>query len=348
MRKNLNEATLWSKYIYEWIDCYAPSICGNSVHTIKTYRLTLSLYVHFLITQKGVGVGNFKADIFCKSNIEEWILWLQNKRSNSYETCNNRLAALRTFLKFVSEKNICYAYLYNQARLIPYSKTQKKKVEGMSKKATATLISTPNLKTKTGRRDHVLMILMYATAARINEILSIKIEDIHIEVDKPYITVVGKGGKIRTLYLLPKAISHLKAYIREFHGVKSPNEAYLFYSRNHGIYGKLSDVAVNKQLKKHADAARLSCKEVPDNMHAHIFRHAKATHWMDDGMQIVQISYLLGHSNLNTTMKYLDITTEQEIRALETLHDEGSNKIKRNWKGQVDDLVDKMGLISIK
>ena len=120
MRKNLNEATLWSKYIYEWIDCYAPSICGNSVHTIKTYRLTLSLYVHFLITQKGVGVGNFKADIFCKSNIEEWIIWLQNKRSNSYETCNNRLAALRTFLKFVSEKNICYAYLYNQARLIPY------------------------------------------------------------------------------------------------------------------------------------------------------------------------------------------------------------------------------------
>lgn len=83
-------------------------------------------------------------------------------------------------------------------------------------------------------------------------------------------------------------------------------------------------------------------------MHAHIFRHAKATHWMDDGMQIVQISYLLGHSNLNTTMKYLDITTEQEIRALETLHDEGSNKIKRNWKGRMDDLVDKMGLISIK
>ena len=65
-------------------------------------------------------------------------------------------------------------------------------------------------------------------------------------------------------------------------------------------------------------------------------------------MQIVQISYLLGHSNLNTTMKYLDITTEQEIRALETLHDEGSNKIKRNWKGRMDDLVDKMGLISIK
>ena len=177
------------------------------------------------------------------------------------------------------------------------------------------------------------MILMYATAARINEILSIKIEDIHIEVDKPYITVVGKGGKIRTLYLLPKAISHLKAYIREFHGVKSPNEAYLFYSRNHGIYGKLSDVAVNKQLKKHADAARLSCKEVPDNMHAHIFRHAKATHWMDDGMQIVQISYLLGHSNLNTTMKYLDIPLSRKSELWKLYMMKDLIKLKGTGKG---------------
>ena len=107
-------------------------------------------------------------------------------------------------------------------------------------------------------------------------------------------------------------------------------------------------MAVNKQLKKHADVARLSCKEVPDNIHAHIFRHAKATHWLDDGMQIVQISYLLGHSSLNTTMKYLDITTDQEIKALETLEGEGSSKINRSWKGRIDELTDKMGLISIK
>ncbi len=348
MRKKQDETTIWSKYIYEWLGSYTPSICGNSTHTIKTYRLTLSLYIHFLSIEMGIGIGNFTADNFCKDNIQKWILWLQNKRDNSPETCNNRLAALRAFLKFVSGKNICYVYLYNQSRLIPYIKMQKRKIQGMSKKATAAIIAAPDLNTKTGRRDHVLMILIYATAARINELLSIKIEDIRLGADKPYIMVLGKGGKIRTLYLLPKAVSHLKAYIKEFHGIKPHLEAYLFYSRNDGIYGKLSDVAVNKQLKKHADVARLSCKEVPDNIHAHIFRHAKATHWLDDGMQIVQISYLLGHSSLNTTMKYVDITTDQEIKALETLEGEGSSKINRSWKGRIDELTDKMGLISIK
>jgi site-specific recombinase XerD len=50
--------------------------------------------------------------------------------------------------------------------------------------------------------------------------------------------------------------------------------------------------------------------------------HAKASHWLEDGMNIVQISFLLGHANLQTTMMYLDITTEQASKALATLEDE--------------------------
>ena len=56
-------------------------------------------------------------------------------------------------------------------------------------------------------------------------------------------------------------------------------------------------------------------------MAAHL-RHAKASHWLEDGMNIVQISSLLGHEQLQTTMVYLDITMEQELKALATLEDE--------------------------
>jgi site-specific recombinase XerC len=81
------------------------------------------------------------------------------------------------------------------------------------------------------------MIIIYSIAARIDEMLSLKIEQLHLDVDKPNNTVNGKGGKIRTLYLLPKAVAHLKKYLNEFHGITPNPRAYVFYSRNTGLHG---------------------------------------------------------------------------------------------------------------
>ena len=72
-----------------------------------------------------------------------------------------------------------------------------------------------NQSTLTGRRDITMFVLMYNTAARINEILSLKLKDIHLETQKPYIVIVGKGNKLRSLYLLPKTVKYLRKYILE-------------------------------------------------------------------------------------------------------------------------------------
>lgn len=71
------------------------------------------------------------------------------------------------------------------------------------------------------------------------------------------------------------------------------------------------------------------------NTHAHKFRHAKASHWIEDGLSVVQVSFLLGHSNLETTMKYPDITTEDKIKALSTLEMKPRKKFRRNGKKQM-------------
>ena len=157
-----------------------------------------------------------------------------------------------------------------------------------------------------------------------------------------------KGSKIRTLYLLPKAVAHLKKYLKEFHGDTPNPEAYVFYSRNTGSHGKMSQTAVNKQLKKHARAAHEMCDEVPLDLHAHQLRHAKASHWLEDGMNIVQISFLLGHEQLQTTMVYMDITLEQELKALATLEDENDKKVSKKWKNAKGGLAEFCGVKSMK
>ena len=348
MKKSTEEARSIARYIHRWLNEYAPSQKSSSAHTIKSYAQSLSLFISFLEIEKKIEPSSLCVGCFCCAYIEEWLIWLTKKRRSSPETCNNRLAALRAFLKYLGSRDVSILFLSQDASQIPRRKTFRKKINGMSKKSMQVLLSEPDIFTRTGRRDLVLLIVMYNTAARIDEILSMKIKHLQLETEKPTVTVIGKGRKIRTLYLLPKAVTHLKKYLLDFHEEKPNPESYVFYSRNAGIMGKMSQPAINKQLRKYAASARSTCDEVPINLHAHQIRHAKASHWLEDGMNIVQISFLLGHSNIQTTMGYLDITTEQEAKALATLEDEDKKDLPKKWKSDINSLAAFCGIHEIK
>ena len=348
MRKAINESVMIARYINSFLNEYVPSQKSRSSHTLKSYQYALALYISFLDTEKGISVESLCGGCFDREIIEQWLKWMMQQRGCSPETCNNRLASLRAFLKYLGSREISLLYLYQDATRIPRKKEVRKKVKGMSKKAVQVLLSVLDLSTKTGRRDLALMITIYSTAARIDEILSLKTEQLHLDAEKPNVSIIGKGSKIRTLYLLPKAVSHLKKYLKEFHGDTPDPKAYVFYSRNTGLYGKMSQTAVNKQLKKYAGAAHEICNEVPLDIHAHQLRHAKASHWLEDGMNIVQISFLLGHEQLQTTMVYLDITIEQELKALATLEDENDKKVSKKWKNVKGGLAEFCGVKPVK
>jgi site-specific recombinase XerD len=348
MKKATNESIIIARHINEFLNEYVPSQKSRSDHTLKSYQYALTLYIGFLETEKGINPERLYGGCFSRIIIEEWLQWLMEYRGCSPETCNNRMASLRAFLKYLGSREISQLYLSEDATKIQRKKEVRKKVKGMSKKAVQVLLSVPDLSTKAGRRDLTLMIIIYSTAARIDEILSLKTDQLHLNAEKPNVTIIGKGRKIRTLYLLPKAVAHLKKYLKEFHGDAPNPEAYVFYSRNTGIYGKMSQPAVNKQLKKHSRAAHEICDEVPLDLHAHQLRHAKASHWLEDGMNIVQISFLLGHEQLQTTMVYIDITLEQELKALTTLEDENDKKVSKKWKNIKGGLAEFCGVKSMK
>jgi site-specific recombinase XerD len=345
--KASNESVKIARYINSFLTEYAPLHKTNSQHTLKSYEYALSLYIGFLESEKHIRSENFNAECFSRPNIEDWLTWITKVRGCTPETCNVRLASLRVFLEYLGSRDISYLHLSHSASQIKLRKCVRKKRNGMSKKAVQTLLTVPDVSTKTGRRDMALIIMLYSTAARINEVLSLKINQLNLEAIKPYVTVIGKNDKIRTLYLLPQSVAHMKKYIEEHHG-KNPNpEAYVFYSRNTGIFGMMTQPAVKKRLALHAKEAHRICPEVPLELHAHQLRHAKASHWLEEGMNIVQISFLLGHAHLDTTMIYLDVTTEQESQALATLEDENDKVISKKWKAK-DGLAGFCGVRNMK
>ena len=130
----------------------------------------------------------------------------------------------------------------------------------------------------------------------------------------------------------------MREFIKDAHGDFPKPSSYVFFSRTKGLTEKMSPNAVNKQIQKHAQTVRINCDEIPAKIHAHQLRHAKATHWLEGGMNILQISLLLGHEQLQTTMVYLDVTTEQEAKALVTLEEENEKNTPKKWKSNLSSL----------
>lgn len=331
MKKISTESTQIALHISVFLNEYAANYKTSSGHTLKSYHDTLTLYLGFLETEKGISPARLGRSCFERPAIEEWLLWMQQKRGCSPGTCNVRLAGLREFLKYMGSRDAGKLYLYSQAKEIPKVPGVKVKVKGLSKNAVKALVEAPDIKRKAGRRDLAFITLMYNTAAGLDELLSLKIRDVNIG-NAPGITVLGKKDKIRTIPILSRTVSHLERYIGEFHGDSPDPAAYVFYSRNGGLHSKLSQPAIDKMLKKYAAQAKVHCPDVPLTLHAHQLRHARATHWLDEGMNIVQISHLLGHAQVETTMVYLDISIEQTTSALETLLKKEDAAVKPKWK----------------
>jgi integrase family protein len=323
------EALELAKYYASWM---GENIMCKSANTVRAYSFAVKLFMEFLETAKGIHQTSF---CICTDlsydNIVEWQSWLRGIRKCSAESCNARLASLKSFLKYLSIRDLKYRYLYLASLNVRRQKESKRKVIGMSEIAVKSLLQEPDVHTTTGYRDVMFMTILYGTAARLDEILSIKVGDLELDVENAYITVRGKGNKLRTLYLPPKVVSNLHKYIGKFHGKNADPENYLFYSRVKGYKSKITQEAMNKRLKIYARAVHTQCQDVPIDLHAHQFRHAKSTHLLNDGMNVAQLSKLLGHAQLSTTMVYLDITTDMQAKAMIEMEDEETKSIPRKW-----------------
>lgn len=331
-----NSALVIAQLYNEWLD---ECVNYKSDCTIRSYEISVTSFIDYLVQCKKQKVDGFcTEDAFSGENIKNWLLWIKTEMNIKPQSCNVRLSNLRAFLKFMSKKNVRYASIYLASKDVDLLKTEKVQIKSLTKEAIKALLSIPDIKTFTGMRDVVLMSLMYTTGCRINEALSIKLADLHID-DKPgFMSILGKGSKHRTPYLSSVVIQNIKVYLKKYFSLNSDNERYLFYSNYKGQFCKLSQEAVRKQLIKYVQAAHQLCKDVPLDFHSHQFRHSMSVHRLEDDMNIVQLSKELGHTSIETTMVYLDVVPGKKEQAIAELESESVKGLPRKWENQTKKL----------
>lgn len=333
MKKITDEASLimdlFNRFYHERLSNPAYYSPLSAQAYINAYRL---FFYSYLQNTLNVHPEKISLENFSKESILGWRRWLLEERKCSRKTVNARVTQLRAFLLYMRENantdDLRFERIYLESEKINGLRIVKEKFKGFSEAAARAIFSVVNQTSRTGRRDMALMVLLYNTGARISEILNLTLSQIRIDSEIQSVLIKGKGNKHRTIPLLRLTVEHLKAYLKEYHSEPSQEDDILFYSPNSNRKGILSRNAIAKRIRKYGHEAKLLCDEVPDNLHPHMFRHARATHWLDQGINIVQTSSLLGHAQLNTTMTYLDISIEKKAEILKAFSKEIGADVK--------------------
>jgi site-specific recombinase XerD len=304
--------------IHTYLKIYLPKQRKVSPNTVRSYRVAINLLLDFIKDKNKIPLEDVTLEMVNAEIIIEYLDYLENERDCSVPTRNNRLAAVRAFYKYMAEKDITNVAAFKKIKKIPVKNLNTAQgVKYMSEAAVAAIISQPNTSAEKGLRDRFFMMLLYDTGARVQELLDIRLSDFRYGKTTT-ITLCGKpNGKLRSVPLMEKTIQHLRQYLGVFHPNKKNADNSLFYAVIHGQANPLSDDCVRKFLKRYGEAARKICIEVPENVHPHLFRHSRAMHLYQRGMDLTLVSQWLGHANLDTTLIYAHADTEHKRKAIE-------------------------------
>ena len=303
--------------IHDYLKIYLPKQYQVSPNTIRSYRESLELLVDFVKERKYIQLQDVTFEMLSADIILSFLDYLEISRGCSVTTRNNRLAAIRAFFGYAADRDVTTVANLNELKKVPVKKPNEVSVvEYMSMAAITAIVEQADINTYKGLRDRFFMVLMYDTGARIQEMVDIKLCDLQIsKISK--ITLHGKGNKTRVVPLMERTTQYLQKYMAEFHkNTPLSSQTPLFYTVTHGNLHPLTDRRIRYLLKEYGEKARKQCAEVPENVHPHLFRHSRAMHLYQEGMDLTLVSQWLGHAHLETTQVYAHADTEHKRKAI--------------------------------
>ena len=251
---------------------------------------------------------------------------------------------MRSYLWFASDRDIALQSVALRISKIPFCKEVQRDKKILSKEAMSCLLRQPT-NTKTGLRDRVIMILLYDSAIRLDELLSLKAQDLVLERKDPYIRVDGKGNKERLVAITTMTAEHLLEYFRVFHAEINDKQLPFFFTKIKGQIGKMSEGNVERFIKQYASQAKKECDDIPENIHPHMFRRTRATMLYQSGVELALISRILGHSSIETSKIYATPSMEMLKKAMESVETPAQLNEKPLWKScSEEDLAKLCGL----
>lgn len=285
-----------------------------SANTIRAYRDVFTLLLRFCRDHRDMAIERLVLKDIDVVLVEAFLDHLANDRESSVRTQNHRLAAIHSFFRYVQTEVPDHLLQCQQILAIPIRRHGKALVGYLSREYLSEILAQPDLQTRAGRRDAVLLSVLYDTGARVQELVDLSAGDVRL-TSPAQVRLFGKGRKMRAVPLMDNTTQLLREHLRE-RLLDRPEcaDRPLFTNRQNK---RLTRWGVRYILKKHVDAVRRVHPGFTQPVTPHTCRHTKGMHLLQSGVSMDIIRDFLGHVDISTTQIYARANLEMKRKALD-------------------------------
>jgi site-specific recombinase XerD len=291
-------------------------------NTQRSYRDTFTLLIPFVAGRLRTTVDRLTVIDLSADLLRLFLVHLEESRQCSVATRNQRLATLHAFARFVGEHSPEHIVWCGQIRAIPFKKTTKSLILYLDRAEMDALLAAPDQQTSQGRRDYALLLFLYNSGARADEVAQLIIRD--LQFDSLFVRILGKGKKERQCPLWTATVGVLVSLI----GDREPSDR-VFLNR---CGRSITRFGIHTMVERYALKARIKMPSLASKrVSPHSIRHSTASHLLHAGVDINTIRAWLGHVSLETTNIYAETNLEMKAKALAMCEIE-ERKSKRRWR----------------
>ena len=322
-----------SVHLTAFLTHYLGSQRNLSPNTIRSYRDAFAMLLRFCRDARGIAPERLCINDMDVPLVEAFLDHLEDERRVSVRTRNQRLAALHSFFRYVQSEAPDHLLRCQRILAMPMRRHPRRLVGYLTRELLAEILAQPDLGDPAGRRDAVLLSVLYDTGARVQELIDLTAGDVRL--DPPaQVRLLGKGRKMRSVPLMDPTADLLRDHLRE-NGLDRAEkfEEPVFQNRRGG---RLTRWGVRYILDKHVRAVRDARPGFTQPVSPHTFRHTKGMHLVQAGVSIEIVRDFLGHEDAATTQIYARANLEMKRKALEKVADGSTFPEVPSWKRDRD------------
>ena len=326
---------------WDFLERYLPLQMNRSDNTVESYRDALSAFRRYVRESRGLDVTTMTFGD-CTRDLVLDFLGDMRSRGLAAGTCNQRLAALRSYLAYAAGSDAAVQSVALSVASIPKVKGPQRVKERLTGEQVSALISAPDASTRKGVRNRAMLALMYDTGIRLSELVGLDVSDVWLD-DEPRVLVRGKGDKERFVAITDRTVGHLRALLECMHGADPGPSDPLFFTMRAGAKCRISDSTVQGIVQACADRAREACPGMPERVYPHMLRRSRATDMYQDGTPIEIVSTVLGHASVDTTRVYAVQSLEKMRERMESAYPQEIGEAP-TWRDDGEELMRLFGL----
>lgn len=324
------KTTDFAHHLTDFLGRYVSATRNLSPNTIKSYRDTFMLLLGFYRDYRGVRLEQLTLDALNTERVTEFLEHLQAERGCSISTRNQRMAAIHAFVRYLQVECPERILQCQQILAVPRKRSTQSEVSYLTREEIAAVLAQPDLETSSGRRDAVMLSLLYDTGARVQEIIDLRVRDLRLDTTPAQVRVTGKGRKVRTVPLLTQTTRLVAEYLQEHDLRRTDASSHpVFFNRSRQ---QLSRSGVRYILDKYVVRALKANLCLHERVTPHMLRHSKAMHLYQAGNPLSVISRLFGHVSVTTTEIYARADMAMKEQALAKLTGITPAAESRSWQ----------------